>query len=127
MNEEEMNQQPLQPAAGACSCRPPCSGGRAAILMQQNKMALLSCTKLSVGLMVAYVSYVSWTMYMLFFPALCDQASDPSRCITPLHDGDSSYKASDVTIKLISVVTSLMHCQQQPCRVISCSARHATL
>lgn len=59
-------------------------------------MALLSCTKLSIGLMALYVAYVSWTMYMLFCPSRCDDSMDPSRCITPLHDGDSDYQASSL-------------------------------
>ena len=57
-------------------------------------MALFSCTKLSIGLVAVYVSYVSWTMYMLFCPAKCDKLMDPSRCIAPLHDSDSEYKVS---------------------------------
>ena len=59
-------------------------------------MALLSCTKISVGLMAVYVSYVSWTMYLLFCPARCEESLDPSRCIPPLHDRDSDYKASSL-------------------------------
>lgn len=65
------------------------------------KMALMSCTKLSVGLMAVYVAYVSWTMYMLFCPSRCDDSMDPSRCIAPLHNGDSDYQVSSLQCPLL--------------------------
>ena len=75
-------------------------------------MALPSCTKISVGVMVAYVAYVSWTMYMLFFPSTCDDSKDPSRCVAPLHDGDSDYKASSLQRLLVHVMQTRVKCMR---------------
>ena len=55
-------------------------------------MAVFSCTKITIVLVIAYFSYTFWAIVKLFYPTTCTPLKGPDNCSVPLFNEDTTFE-----------------------------------